>query len=214
LWTNHLSGPGGGLYFGASDLAVDRSNNVVVTGTLPGAGNFGDFTTIKYSPAGLPLWTNRAGLMYDDHANALALDPNGNAFVTGNVTDPFTLRYDIFTVAYSNTGASLWTNRYNGPANSDDSGNAVAVDPGGNVVVAGYSFGASYDLITIQYGYIRPPLNFVRRNNAMVVSWTNSAFALQSAPAVNATFTNVPGATSPYTNLTTGSAQFFRLKAN
>jgi hypothetical protein len=47
-----------------------------------------------------------------------------------------------------------------------------------------------------------------------VVSWTNSAFALQSAPAVNATFTNVPGATSPYTNLTTGSAKFFRLKAN
>jgi len=214
LWTNHLGGPGGGLYYGASDLAVDRSNNVIVTGTLRGSATYGDFTTIKYSPAGVPLWTNRAGLMYDDYANALGLDKNGNVFVTGYVTDPFTLRFDIFTVAYTSAGAGLWTNLYNGPGNSDDTGNAVAVDPIGNVLVAGYSFGTTYDLTTIQYGYVRPPLNYVRRTNALVLSWTNSAFALQAALTANATFTNVPGATSPYTNLVTGNAKFFRLKAN
>ena len=214
LWTNHLSGPGGGLYFGASDLAVDGSNNVVVTGTLPASGNQGDFVTIKYSEAGVPLWTNRAGLIYDDRANALALDRNGNVFVTGYVTDPVNLRFDIYTVAYASTGAGLWTNRYNGTGDSDDTGNAVAVDANGNVMVAGYSFGATYDLVTIQYGFIRPPLNVRQTTSSIVLSWTNSAFILQAAPGPDATFTNIPSATSPYTNFLTGAAKFFRLKAN
>jgi hypothetical protein len=93
-------------------------------------------------------------------------------------------------------------------------GNAIAVETGGNILVAGYSFGATYDLTTIKYGIIRPLLNFRRTNNAIVLSWTNSAFALLSAPGVNATFTNVPSATSPYTNFSTGTGKFFWLKGN
>jgi hypothetical protein len=34
------------------------------------------------------------------------------------------------------------------------------------------------------------------------------------APAITGTFTNVPGATSPYTNVITGGQQFFRLKSS
>jgi len=37
---------------------------------------------------------------------------------------------------------------------------------------------------------------------------------LQSAPAVTGPFTNLPGATSPYTNPLTAPQQFFRLKGN
>ncbi len=48
-------------------------------------------------------------------------------------------------------------------------------------------------------------------NQQLVLSWTNAGFNLQSAPAVTGTFTNVPGATSPYTNGATGAQQFFRL---
>ena len=42
---------------------------------------------------------------------------------------------------------------------------------------------------------------------------TNAGFNLQSAPAVTGTFTNISGATSPYTNLLTSPQLFFRLKA-
>ena len=38
------------------------------------------------------------------------------------------------------------------------------------------------------------------------------AAGLQSADAVSGTFTNVPGAASPYTNPISGPAGFFRLK--
>jgi hypothetical protein len=47
----------------------------------------------------------------------------------------------------------------------------------------------------------------------VVVRWTNAGFNLQSAPSVTNTFTNVPSATSPYTNPTTGNRKFFRLKS-
>lgn len=48
----------------------------------------------------------------------------------------------------------------------------------------------------------------------VVVSWPNGGFTLQSAPFFTGTFTNTPGATSPYTNSATASQQYFRLKAD
>lgn len=48
----------------------------------------------------------------------------------------------------------------------------------------------------------------------VVLSWSDSAFGLQSAPSASGTFTNVPGAASPHTNPITGGQKFFRLKSN
>ena len=57
------------------------------------------------------------------------------------------------------------------------------------------------------------PLNIKMAGNAAVLTWNDpaAAFTLQSAPAVTGPFTNVPGATSPYTIPLTGARQFFRL---
>jgi hypothetical protein len=57
-------------------------------------------------------------------------------------------------------------------------------------------------------------LEFLVTNNQLALSWTNAGFTLQSSPVVTGTFTNIPGATSPYTNLISGSQQYFRLKGN
>jgi hypothetical protein len=48
--------------------------------------------------------------------------------------------------------------------------------------------------------------------DTVVLTWTNAAFALQAAPDASATFTNLPGATSPYTNSIRGPGLLFRLK--
>jgi hypothetical protein len=61
---------------------------------------------------------------------------------------------------------------------------------------------------------LKTPLAIRQSGANMVLNWTNSAFNLQSAPVVTGTYTNVPGATSPYTNAINGSQQFFRLIAN
>jgi uncharacterized repeat protein (TIGR03803 family) len=47
--------------------------------------------------------------------------------------------------------------------------------------------------------------------SATVLSWNDPSFVLQAAPVVTGTYTNIPGATSPYTNAITGPQQFFRL---
>jgi hypothetical protein len=58
-------------------------------------------------------------------------------------------------------------------------------------------------------------LNIQLVGNDVVLSWNDpaSVFALQAAPAATGTFTNVPGAASPYTNAITGAQQFFQLVA-
>ena len=61
---------------------------------------------------GVPLWTNR----YDgpangnDFANAIAVDRSGNVFVTGSSLGSGGFS-DYATLAYSNSGMPLWTNR-------------------------------------------------------------------------------------------------------
>lgn len=57
----------------------------------------------------------------------------------------------------------------------------------------------------------RPDLRIGSAGNSVVLSWTNAAFGLQAGPTVTGPFTNVPGATSPYTTPTAGAARFFRL---
>ena len=47
-----------------------------------------DYATIKYSSAGMPLWTNRYNGPGngDDEANAVAVDGNNDVIVTGYST--------------------------------------------------------------------------------------------------------------------------------
>ena len=58
------------------------------------------------------------------------------------------------------------------------------------------------------------PLNIKTLNRAVVLSWSNPAFLLQASTLVPGVYTNVPGATSPYTNTFREATKFFRLQAN
>jgi uncharacterized repeat protein (TIGR03803 family) len=58
------------------------------------------------------------------------------------------------------------------------------------------------------------PLNVQATGGALVLNWTNTAFSLQASPTLGNSFSNVAGATSPYTVPLTNSQQFFRLQAN
>jgi uncharacterized delta-60 repeat protein len=160
LWTNFYSGPGNGADQ-ATALAVGPDGNVYVTGNSVGINGNADYLTLAYSSAGVPLWTNRYGntASSDDQAKGIAVDNNGNVFVSGTSSGVGTSS-DYATVAYSAAGVPLWTNRYGG--NSIDEASAIVVDGGGNILVTGDSSGAaSYDYATIKY------------SNAGVPLWTN-----------------------------------------
>jgi uncharacterized delta-60 repeat protein len=160
LWTNRYNGPGNGDDEAVA-VASDASNNVVVTGFSNGGGSSYDYATLKYSSAGVPLWTNRYNGPGNgpDEATAVAVDGSNNVLVTGYSTNSAS-GYDYATLKYSSAGVPLWTNRYNGLGNANDLARAVAVDHGGNVIVAGYSTGSGgdNDFATVKYSAVPAPV--------------------------------------------------------
>ncbi len=100
-WTRRYEGAGGSVDQ-ASAVAVDESGNVIVTGRSEGSGTDFDYATIKYTSSGDTAWIQR----YDGPANdidkayAIALDKNGNAYVTGGSYNTDT-EYDYATIMYS-----------------------------------------------------------------------------------------------------------------
>jgi hypothetical protein len=202
LWANFYNGPAD-QSDNAKAIAVDGIGNVFVTGYKSSPATI---ETVAYSGTGDLLWENHTpGLV-----SSIAVDSSGNVFITGDASGGY------LTIGYSNAGVPLWTNRYNGP--EEDIATAIAVDRSGNVFVTGFSYnGTNEDIVTIKYSSSIPSpprLEFQTLNNELVLSWTNAGFNLQSAPFVTGPFTNLPAATSPYTNPLTAPQQFFRLISN
>jgi len=152
-WVRSYNGTGNGSDTPA-DLIVDGAGNIYVTGQSDGSGTNVDYATIKYDAAGNEQWVRR----YDgpttvvasdyDRAVALAVDVDGNVFVTGNSAD------DFATVKYDAAGTEIWVRRYNGPAAGADWATSIAVDAFGNSYVSGSSYGnpaTQYDFATLSY---------------------------------------------------------------
>lgn len=135
-------------------MVVDVAGNVYVTGKSLGSTSGFDYLTIKYDTDGQRLWARRYNSPVNghDYAAAIAVDGQGNVFVTGYSPDNVGYYSDYVTVKYGSDGQELWVARYNGPGNQDDEAAAIAVDGQGNVVVTGMSRGsANYDFATVKY---------------------------------------------------------------
>lgn len=121
-----------------------------------------------------------------DQVVAMAVDGSGNIYVIGlSSGQPFGA--DYLTIKYDASGKQLWTARYDGSDEGDDSPSAIAVDGIGNVYVTGYSYNSTkgLDYATIKY------------NTSGVKQW----IALYSGPADNldaASAIAVDGAGSVY----------------
>jgi len=139
LWTKSFSGLGHSAE-SPSGLAVDPAGNVIVTGESYYDNFSSDWLTVKYSPQGELLWARYYSGPGDstDHPTALAVDGDGNIYVTG-VSRGEGTSDDLVTLKYSPDGDTLWAKRFNGHLNAWDGGTAMAVDHDNNVCVAGYT---------------------------------------------------------------------------
>lgn len=137
----------------ATDVAVDRFGNVYVTGRSQGLDTWYDYATIKYDSDGKQKWMARYNDPYNDHdfATAIAVDHDGNVFVTGmSRTFPSS---DYVTIMYTAEGTQEWIAVYDGPGKGWDYPNAICVDSLGNIYVTGQSEGpgTDNDYATIKY---------------------------------------------------------------
>ena len=142
----------------ANAVAMDSSGNVVVTGTVSGAidfgggvlssiGQFDGFAAMYAATTGTHVWSRTLGGIYDDYGYGIAVDGSNNVVVTGaftgtanfggatNLVAPGTFTTNAFVAKYTQTGAFQWARGFGG--SSDDSGRAIAAAPTGHVAVAG-----------------------------------------------------------------------------
>lgn len=163
LWVARYHGPRPSGDDGATAIAVDGIGNVYVTGATRVRDN-ADYATIKYDPNGKEVWVatyNGDPWNFPDKAVALALDPAGNVYVTGE-SPTYYYRWtddyfrDIVTIKYDPDGNQVWVARYNSGNSGyviDDRARAMAVDAAGNVYVTGSSHqgGVKQNYTTIKY---------------------------------------------------------------
>jgi hypothetical protein len=124
------------------------SSLVVATALLPLAlccvGCTDDFAqAMPPAPSGA-AWSKSYGDELQQEANAVVVDVFGNVFVTGVFEGSIDLGggavtaaggQDIFVAKYDTDGVYQWGTRYGDQSNQ--SGNGIALDPTGNVVVVG-----------------------------------------------------------------------------
>ena len=148
----------------ARAVAVDAAGNTVVTGFFLGAqitaGPFtltnastgsADLILAKYDPAGTIQWAVRGGSTQSDYGNGVVIDAAGAITVAGQVGEPAATfgngvtvpaipvtasqAGDILLVRYNAAGQAQWARRTG--STSSDLASAVAIDPAGDLYVAG-----------------------------------------------------------------------------
>lgn len=138
--------PGGNQYSTPVDIAVDAQGNVYLARTLTSSpkGTNRDLGLIKYNSGGNQVWLKRYNIIGNGISEpvAMALDAQGNVYVTGNSD------YDFLTVKYNAQGVQQWVKRYNGAGDLEEYVADLKVDTQGNVYVTGTS---GLDFLTIKY---------------------------------------------------------------
>jgi hypothetical protein len=184
-WCDRLAG---------NSIGVDSSGNVYVSGSykesktsIPhraGKREIGDMFLVKYDPDGNIIWKRGVEGTELILGVFVAVDPTGNAYVTGRFETPtvtfgqYTLtntgHTDIFFVKYDSSGNVIWAKSAGGT--NHDAGTSIALDGSGNAFLAG-TFSSStilFDSVTLSTnGY--DDLFITKYNANGDVQWAKSA---------------------------------------
>lgn len=141
-----------------SDMVLDKSGNIYITGGSVRYSTLMDFLTIKYSPNGDSLWSRRYD--YDTLSNiplSMAIDSTGNICVTGYASDFVNNNTTLITLKYDSLGVLLWEKTYqNNRTSFNDYGCFIGIDRYNYIYVAGYTtigpdIVTNRDYLTIRY---------------------------------------------------------------
>lgn len=156
-----------------SDIAVDASGNVYITGytastnfditsgvfqtTFGGAFFFGDIFVTKLNNNGTSLvFSTYLGGSDDDFANDITIDGSNNVYVAGYtystnfdlqspIQNSLTGQTDITITKLNSSGTALVFSTYLG-GSDDDAATGIAVNSSNEVVITGASYSNNYDI--------------------------------------------------------------------
>jgi hypothetical protein len=136
----------------ATNVVTGTNGDIFVTGSIFNAvSNTFDFLTLKLAANGTLLWTaTHDANNFDDVAADIALDNNGNIYVTGG-SQVSTTDWNYTTIKYNSSGTLLWSQQYD-YANLRDVAVNIEVE-GNNVIVTGASANTpqEWDYATVHY---------------------------------------------------------------
>ncbi len=135
------------------DAATDASGNIISVGYFSGSTTVGsvnlssngnsDILIMKTDDQGAVLWAVKAGGIGPDRAYSVAVDNNGNSYITGYIYDDVTFGSfnvsaadrDAYAAKIDPNGNFLWVQNFGGQFG--DTGYGIEVDQVGNVIVTG-----------------------------------------------------------------------------
>ncbi len=135
-------------------VALDAKGDIYLAGLFRGQVDFGagarytarraDGFLARLGPDGAVRWARQLGGANDDIADALALDPQGNAVVAGSFSEELTVgdgslksegADDVFVASFDPEGRRRWAKRMGGV--DVDGADGLAVDGRGGIAVIG-----------------------------------------------------------------------------
>ncbi|OGU72986.1 MAG: hypothetical protein A2V93_00715 [Ignavibacteria bacterium RBG_16_34_14] len=151
IWSKNFGGTG---YDGSTDIAVDNSGNIIVTGFFDSTVTFGttqlipfgsaDIFVAKFNSNGDVIWARSAGGFEFDRGYSVTVDDFDNIIVTGTFSglaffSPFEIQTngntDVFVAKYSPDGSVLWVKNYGDTGY--EYGFDISVDNLNNILVTG-----------------------------------------------------------------------------
>ena len=204
----------------------DSANQPLAGLVMSGNVLYGTTTSGTPGPGGAPygsvfkINTDGTGFtnFYILNPNLNAGNPRSGLAINGNTIYATSLGFDAYggTVFAVNTDGTGYTNltSFNSPG---DPGTLSGVTfSGGSLYCTAWNGGA-FDDGTVFALALSPtptpvPLNLKLAGNAVILNWSAPSLSLYSAPTITNVFTKIIGATSPYTNVITGTQKYFRLE--
>ena len=153
IWARHAGGVSGDVGWG---IGLDQNRNIYTIGEFEYTAGFsaGDSITVygsndiflsKFDNAGNYLWAQHFGGSSDDKGKAIAVDTNGDCYITGyfssngnfgsvNLTSSSSSN-DVFIAKTNSSGVIQWAKK--GGGTKEDRGRGIVLDGQGNVYITG-----------------------------------------------------------------------------
>ena len=176
LWARSLGGPNYECGYDVK-ITTDGNNNFYITGYFYSPtiqfGNItlynssvstsaGDVFIVKCDGDGNVIWAKNNIGIYDENGLNIAVDKNGNFYITGLFSSPTITfddksatnsgSFDMFVVKYNSNGEALWVRNLN--ASGTEFSYGVNFDKDGNVYVTGRTSSSSINFAgSVIYGH-------------------------------------------------------------
>ena len=163
-WAQVYSGSSN--FDGGKDIAVDGSNNVVITGTYSFSASDIDWIVLKYNSLGTFQWVQTNGTPDSDEGKVIATDASGNIYMAGHSEFSSGSTYvDFRVMKFNPSGTILNQTTQDAGFNGLDTPHDMVLDASGNIYLGGQGFNAPVE----EEDYV-----LMKFNNNCAHQWTRT----------------------------------------